>query len=65
MRVESDAEKLVEDFTPGDSLQFVVRAEAGNLGLDFSAPYTGFEIEVDAVLDQNTEDSRVQNAIDR
>lgn len=65
MRVESDAEKLVEEFTPGDSFQFVVRAEAGNLGLTYTAAYTGFDIEVDAVLDQNTEDERVQNAIDR
>lgn len=65
MRVESDAEKLVEEFTPGDSFQFIVRAEAGNLGLNYTAPYTGFDIEVDAVLDQSTEDERVQNAIDR
>lgn len=65
MRVESDAEQLVEEFTPGDSFQFIVRAEAGNLGLEYIAPYTGFQIEVDAVLDQNIEDERVQNAIDR
>eukprot|EP00892_Ulva_mutabilis_P007783 jgi/Ulvmu1/5377/UM022_0172.1 len=65
MRVESDAEKLVEEFTPGDCLQYVVRAEAGNLGLEFTSPYTGLDIEVDAVLDQNIEDTRVENAIDR
>lgn len=65
MRVESDAEQLVENFTPGDSLQYIVRAEVGNLGLEFTAPYTGLDIEVDAVLDQDTEDTRVQNAIDR
>lgn len=65
MRVESDAEKLVEEFTPGDSLQYIVRAEIGNLGLEFTAPYTGLDVEVDAVLDQDTEDTRVDNAIER
>lgn len=65
VKVESDAEALVDQFQRNASLQYIVTAETGDLGVTFSAPYTGMQLEVSEVLNQTKEDEKVQQSITR
>lgn len=65
VKVESDAEALVDQFQRNAPLVYVVTAETGDLGVSFSAPYTDMQLEVSEVLNQAREDEKVEQAITR
>jgi hypothetical protein len=65
LKVESDAELLVTNFRRDSPMTYVVTAEVGDLGLEFTGPYTNLDVEVDAVLNQAKEDEAVEQAVTR
>jgi hypothetical protein len=65
VKVESNAEELVDQFSRESDIQYVVTAETGDLGVEFSDKYTDMQIEVSAVLNQAKEDEQVEQAITR
>jgi hypothetical protein len=62
MRLESDSELLLAAYSRDKELTYVAAAEIGELGLEFSRPYKGLQINVDAVLNQEEEDWRIHRA---
>jgi FKBP-type peptidyl-prolyl cis-trans isomerase (trigger factor) len=65
VKVESDAEALVDQFQRNADLQYVVTAEVGDLGVSFSASYTGMQLQVEEVLNPAREDLKVHQAVTR
>lgn len=63
--IESPAEELMRGFSRDRELTYVATAEVGDLGIAFSAPYTGLAVSIDAVLNQEKEDKEVAKAIRR
>lgn len=63
MRLESNSEQLVAAYSRDKELKYVAAAEVGELGLEFSRPYKGLQINVDAVLNQEEEDWRIHRAL--
>lgn len=65
IKVESDAEALLDQFQRNTDLQYIVTAETGDIGVKFSGPYTGMQITVSEVNDQAREDLKVHQALTR
>jgi hypothetical protein len=65
IKVESDPEALVDQFQRNADLIYIVTAETGDIGVTFSAPYTGMQINVEEVLNQEKEDMKVEQALTR
>lgn len=63
--MESDAEALVDNFQRNAPLVYIVTAETGDLGVSFSGPYTGMQIEVSEVLNKAKENEKVEQALTR
>lgn len=60
----SDARELSTEFSREEPLTYQVRAEIGEMGLEFSKPYTGHELEVEAVLNAALEQQKMDRALD-
>lgn len=63
LMVDSKPSELLASYTAGEAFEFVTSAELGDVGLEFSQPYKGMDVEVDAVLNQKEEDLRCHRAV--
>jgi hypothetical protein len=65
VKVESDAEALADQFQRNADLIYIVTAETGDIGVNFSGSYTGMQINVEEVLNDEKEDLKVNQALTR
>jgi hypothetical protein len=63
LEVDSDPRDLFRSFDPERPLVYKASAELGAIGMTFSQPYTNIDVEVEAVLNQEEENDRIQRAI--
>lgn len=63
LEVDSDPRDLFRSFDPQRPLVYKASAELGDIGMTFLQPYTNINVEVEAVLNQEEENDRIQRAI--
>jgi hypothetical protein len=64
LEVDTMPTDLLASFDQKLPLVFSASAELGELGLTFSQPYTNISVEVEAVLNQEEEEDRIQRAVE-
>ena len=63
LAIDSDPKDLLATYKAGEAFEFAASAELGDIGLEFTQPYKGLDVEVNAVLNQQEEDLRCHRAI--